>query len=208
MAGLTINVAGIPSLQGMQLFLSPETFNKAQREGIKYAAKAVPPAVAKGVGAAYNIAAARIKKDIRRTTITDNGRTALIGFSRQSPTLMQFKPTMGTRGKQKGLGRGMGWTAPVKPGKSLRAVIIKAKGRQEFSGAFVITGNAGNRLVVRKDANGKMHTVYGPSIGSIVLGTSAAGEGIRADVMGRINDQYAKGFDRSLSATARGYGGR
>lgn len=204
---LTVNISGIEQLNSMERKLSPEVFLKAQRAGIQYAAKAVPPAVAKGIGASYNLAAARIKQDISRITIIDNGTTALIRFSRKPPTLMQFRPTPGTRGKQPGLGRGKGWGAPTKPGKSLRATIIRAQGRKAFSGAFVITGANGNKLVVRKDSDGKLHSVYGPSIGSIFAGRSAAGDAIRADVMQRIHDQYVKGFERSLGATARGYGG-
>jgi hypothetical protein len=206
---MTTFVTGLDQLQKMQAFLAPATFAKAQRSGVRYAAKAVPPAVAKGIGSAYNIKAARIKQDISGVRFVDNDETAIIRFSRRPPTLAQFKPNPGRRGRQRGLGRGQGWGAAKPKGKPLTALVVRAQGRKAFAGAFLTTGANGNQLVLRRQGTGpeaRFISIYGPSIGSIFLGNSSIGPELRAVVQARIKEQFQKGFERQMSAAARGFG--
>jgi hypothetical protein len=206
MASLSFSVTGVQDLKRLQAFLDPKLYAKATRGGVTYASKAVPPAVAKGISSNYNIGSTRVKQDISRTQFVDGGQAALIGFSRRPPTLAQFKPNPGSRQPQPGLGRGLGWGRPVKPGKPLTATIIKGKGRQIIPGAFMATGASANRLVLRRTGNGSLQGVYGPSTGSIFLGNSAIGSQLRSDVQARINEQFIKGYQRVLDSAARGYG--
>jgi hypothetical protein len=209
MANVTIQLTGLSDLQKMQAFLSPATFAKAQRAGTRYAAKSVPPAVAKGISSAYNIRSARVKEGILGTRFVDEGEAAIIRFSRRPPTLRQFNPNPGKRGHQPGMGRGMGWDKPKPKGRPLSAVISKAQGRQTYPTSFLATGLSGNALVLRRSGSGpaaRLIGVYGPSIGSIFLGQSSIGPQLRATVQERIQEQYIKGFERQMSAAARGFG--
>lgn len=207
MANISIGVSGLDGLQRMQEFLNPQLFAKAQRGGVLYAAKAVPPAVAKGITSAYNIRSSRVKQDISRFSLDPDGTSGTIRFSRRPPTLAQFNPRPGTRGHQPGLGRRMGWGPANPAGRPLTATVLKSQGRKAYVGAFTIAGANGNQLVVRKDSQGKLHAIYGPSIGSIYAGQSAIGQQLRADVEARIRDQYIKGFQRVLDSASRGFGG-
>lgn len=204
MARVSISLDGIDQLKRLQAFLDPKLYDKAIRGGITYGSKAVPPAVAKGISASYNLSAARVKKDISNTQFVDGGQTALIRFSRRAPTLTQFKPKPGTRSTQPGLGRGMGWGKPVKAGKPVSAVINRGKGRQSFAGAFFAQGLSANSLVLRKGSNGRFYGVYGPSVGSMFLGDSAIGPQLRSTVDQRIQEQFIKGFQRVLDSAKRG----
>ena len=203
MASISLSLTGIDQLQRLQAFLDPKLYDKALRGGITYGSKAVAPSVAKGITASFNLSSARVKKDISRTSFVDGGSTALIKFSRRPPTLTQFKPTPGTRYPQPGLGRGMGWDVPSKPGKPLRATITRGGGKKPFVGAFQAQGLNANSLVLRKDSNGRFYGVYGPSIGSIFLGQSQIGPQLRADAGNRISEQFIKGFQRVMEAAAR-----
>ena len=204
MASISLSLAGIDQLQRLKAFLDPKLYDKALRGGINYGSKAAPPAVAKGITATYNLSAARVKKDISRTQFVDAGQTALIRFSRRSPTLTQFKPKAGTRYPQPGLGRGLGWGKPTKAGKPITAVINRGKGRQPFNGAFFAQGLNANSLVLRKGSNGRFYGVYGPSVGSMFLGNSAIGPHLRSTVEQRIQEQFIKGFQRVLDSASRG----
>jgi len=204
MASISLSLTGIDQLKRLQLALDPKLYTKAIRGGISYASKAVPPAVAKGISSTYNIASSRVKKDISGTQFVDGGQTALIRFSRRPPTLTQFRPNPGRRSPQPGLGRGMGWGKPRKPGRPLTATLIKANGRKPYTGAFLAQGLNSNSLVLRKDSSGRFYGVYGPSIGSIFIGQSNIGPQLRDDVAQRINEQFIKGFQRVLDSAARG----
>lgn len=207
MASLSIDLQGIEQLQRARELLSAKQFDKAIKSAVAYASKAVPPAVAKGIGSAYAIKAARIKQDISGIRLSPDGGSATIRFSRRAPTLAQFSPRPGTRGTgRRGLGRGKGWTAPTKPGRPITAVVLKAKGRQPYRGAFMATGANGNQLVLKRAPGGRLKALYGPSIGSIFLGRSQVGEQLRSDVRTRVQDQFAKGLERALGAMSRGYG--
>lgn len=205
MAQLNLQLQGLDSIQRMQRFLQPATFDKAQSAGIIYASKAVPPVVAKGIGAAYNIKAARIKRDIKTPRITSTA--AVIPFERTPPTLTQYGARPGTRGQQAGQGRGLGWAAPSPRGKPVTATILRSQGRRPIPGAFMITGTGGSLVAVRRNATtGKLEGVHGPSVGSIFLGNSKLAATLQAATTARINEQFEKGFQRSIDAAARGYG--
>jgi hypothetical protein len=205
MASVSFQVTGLDQLQRMQAFLAPETFLKAQRGGISYALKAVSPAVAKGIGAAYNLKAARIKQDILSAKIDPGGLSATVRFSRRPPTLAAFNPKPGKRGHRPGLGRGMGWGKAKPQGKPLTALVVKGQGRRAYPGAFLATGASGNQLVLRRGPAGQLLAMHGPSIGSIFLGRSSIGPQLRMDVEARINEQFTKGFQRVLDSAARGF---
>jgi len=205
MASVSFQVTGLDQPQRMQAFLAPETFLKAQRGGISYALKAVSPAVAKGIGAAYNLKAARIKQDILSAKIDPGGLSATVRFSRRPPTLAAFNPKPGKRGHQPGLGRGMGWGKAKPQGKPLTALVVKGQGRRAYPGAFLATGASGNQLVMRRGPAGQLLAMHGPSIGSIFLGRSSIGPQLRMDVEARINEQFIKGFQRVLDSAARGF---
>lgn len=205
MAGVTLTLAGVDGLKAMQALLSPALLTKAQAGGIAYASKAVPPAVAKGITAAYNIPSSRVKKDIRGVRFNSDRTEAVVGFSKRPPTLSQFRPTPGKRSPQRGLGRGMGWAKPTRPGTPVRATIVRSQGRQDFRGAFLATGLNGNAIVLRRQGD-KLKGVYGPSIGSIFLGQSKIGPALRSEVERRIGEQFVKGFEREMGRAARGFG--
>jgi len=209
MAGITLKIDGLDQLQKMLQFTDPKTFAKANRAGIAKATSAIKTQVAKEIGRDYNIKAARIKQDISRATIAPDGSSATIRFSRRPPTLAQYGMKPGTRGgSQPGLGRGRGWGKPAKPGRPLTATILRAEGRKVYRGAFVAVGNSGNEVVFRKDGQGKLYAVYGPSIGSIFLGQGRHSQRLQASAARLINDEFIKGFEKKLSDIARGYGGR
>lgn len=204
MASVTLTLDGVDGLKAMQALLKPAQLAKAQAGGVRYASKAVPPAVAKGITAVYNITSARVKADIRGVRFNADQTEAVVGFSKRPPTLAQFKPTPGKRSPQAGLGRGMGWAKPSKPGTPVQATIVRSQGRQAFRGAFLATGLNGNQLVLRRQGE-KLKGVYGPSIGSIFLGQSKIGPALRSEVERRIGEQFVKGFEREMGRAARGF---
>jgi hypothetical protein len=208
MANVRFEIDGLDELVAMYEGISPKALDKASRSAIRYASKAVPPAVAKGVTQAYGIKSARVKQDISRVRIEQGGQAAVVGFSRRPPTLMQYGAKAGARGTgRRGLGRGRGWSPPAKPGRPLTAMTLKAKGRQKVPGAFIARGNNGNQLVLQRQGD-RLKALYGPSVGSIFLGRSEVGEQLRSDVEQRISQQFVTGFERALKADARGFGGR
>ena len=189
----------------MMEIVDPKNFAKWSAEGVRYAAKSVPPAVAQGIVAAYNLRSARVKQDIKPPRIASDGSSATIAFKRRPPTLIQFKPNPGRRGPQPGLGRGLGWGKAQPAGKPLTAVIYKADGRKTYRGAFVVTTPSGNTIVAKRAGNGKLKAIYEPSIGSIFLGHSRISDQLQADVKARIQEQFITGFERAMARTARGY---
>ena len=205
MAGITLQLEGVRQLDRLIAFTDPKLYNKAIKGGLSYAAKAVPPAVAKGISASYSIKSSRIKQDISSVRIEPDGSAASIRFSRRPPTLTQYGARPGTRATgQRGLGRGMGWSKPAKAGRPLTATVLRAQGRKPYPGAFMAGGNFGNRLVFRRGTN-QLHSIYGPSVGSIFLGQSAIAQQLQATAETRINEQFKKGFDRVIGAANRGF---
>ena len=209
MAGITLKLDGLDGLQKMLQFTDPKNFAKAQRAGMAKATGAIKTQVAKGIGERYNLKASRIKQDISRAFIAPDGLSATIRFGRTSPTLTQFGMKPGSRGSgQPGLGRGLGWGRPAKPGRPLTAMVLRADGRKPYTGAFVYIGKGGNQLVGRKDSQGRIRTVYGPSVGSIFLGKGRYALELQAKAAQLINAEFIKGFQKKLDDIARGYGGR
>jgi hypothetical protein len=209
MAGITLKIEGLSQLQKMLEFTDPKNFAKAQRAGIAKASKAVKTQVAKGIGERYNFKAARIKQDISDVRIASDGLSASIGFSRRSATLAQFGMNPGRRGgPQPGLGMGMGWGKPVKPGRPLTAMVLRADGRKAYSGAFVFIGKNDNQVVGRKDKQGKIKSLYGASVGSIFLGKGRYALELQKKARLVINAEFIKGFEKKLDDIARGYGER
>lgn len=204
----TTSIDGLSSLKKFQLLLSPQTFDKAQKSAIRYAANSVPTTVAKGIGAAYNIKAARIKQDISRVII--QGNTATIIFSRTPPNLIQYAGKPGTRGHQSAAGRGLGWAKPSPRGKPATAITLRSLGRKPVAGAFVINAptkdGSFNQVFVRRKSSGKLEGVTGPSIGSIFLGDSKIAQQLQLTTQSRINEQFQKGFQRAIDSAAKGYG--
>jgi hypothetical protein len=208
MANVRFQIDGLDELVAMYEGISPRALDKASRSAIRYASKAVPPAVAKGITSSYGIKSARVKQDISRVRIEQGGQAAVVGFSRRPPTLMQYGAKAGTRGTgRRGLGRGRGWSPPAKPGRPLTAMTLKARGRQKVPGAFIARGNNGNQLVLQRQGD-RLKALYGPSVGSIFLGRSEVGEQLRSDVEQRVSQQFVTGFERALKADARGFGGK
>lgn len=204
-----MKIEGLNQLQKMLEFTDPKNFAKAQRAGVVKATGAIKTQVAKGIAERYNLKSARIKQDISRASIAADGSSATIRFGRRAPTLAQFGMRPGTRASgQPGLGRGLGWGKPAKPGRPLTAMVLRADGRKAYTGAFVAIGKGGNQLVVRKDSQGKLHTVYGPSVGSIFLGKGRYALELQTTAARLINDEFIKGFEKKLNDIARGYGGR
>ncbi|NBS68387.1 hypothetical protein EBT31_05665 [bacterium] len=201
MALINLKIEGLSGLQKMQAFLDSKTFEKAKAAGVRYAAKATPPAVAKSVTSRYNIKSARIKQDTKGPFIRNDEATLV--FSRKPPTLLQYGFTPGRRGSvQKGLGQGLGWASPARPGKPASARLLKAGTRISYPNTFLAKGLPFTRT------SRKLRVEHGPSTGSLFLGKSQFGNDIRAEVQIRMNEQFIKGMQRALDSAARGYGTR
>jgi len=205
MAGFRVNLelSGIKSFDPMLEFTNPKLYAKAVAGGIKYAAKAGVVQAAKSVGARYNLKAARIKEDIRVSTITADQATLV--FRRRPPTINQFAFTLGKRGgPQPGRGYGRGWGKPNPKGKPSTARIFRDGQRQAYSSTFLITGRNGATIPVRSKG-GKLVAIYGPSVGSDIFGRGRYSALIQAEVSQRINEQFITGMQRVLDSASRGY---
>lgn len=201
MALISLKIEGLSSLQKMQEFLSPDTFEKAKAAGIRYAAKATPPAVAKSVSSRYNLKSSRIKQDTSGPFVRNDEATLL--FSRKPPTLLQYGFLPGKRGgPQPGLGQGRGWGKPSPAGRAASAKVLRAGTRITYPNTFLAKG-----LPFTRTSRG-LSVEHGPSVGSLFLGRSQFGEAIRYEVQERINEQFIKGMQRALDSAARGYGPR
>ena len=202
MAGtlIKLDLSGLSQLQQMQSVLAPDTFLKARTAGLRYAAKATPPAVAKAITARYNISSARVKQDTKGPFIAND--TATLVFSRKPPTLLQYGFNPGKRGgTQPGLGQGLGWGKPQPKGKPASAKILKSGARIAYPNTFLVKG-----LPFTRTAGGKLKVEHGPSIGSLFLGGSQYGTIIRSEVQDRINTQFITGMQRALDSAMRGFG--
>jgi len=196
---IDIKLTGLESLNRMRAFLDPKTIDKAMAGGVRYAAKAAGPAVAKQTTSYYNIKSGRVKDDTRGPYISNGGQSAQLYFSTRPPTLNQFGFRPGTRGRQAGMGRGLGWAAPSPKGKAGAATIVKGL-KQSYPGTFMLNG-----LPFRQGKGGKLTVVYGPSIGKIYMGKGGHAANIQSAVDARINEQFVKGFQRVLDSASRGY---
>jgi hypothetical protein len=206
MASVRLEITGLDQLRKMAEALGPQMLAKATRAGVRHAAAGVAPKVSQSIAQRYGIPSRRVRQDVRAVRIAADGQSATVAFSRRPPTLTQYGAKPGTRGRQPGLGRGLGWGKPVKPGRPLSALIDRSAGRQPVPGAFVVAGNNGNRLTVRRGRGGKLVSLYGPSVGSIFAGGSKIGPALRAETETMIRDRFISGFQRVLDSAARGYG--
>jgi len=206
MASVRLEITGLDQLRKMAEALGPQTLAKASRAGVRHAAAGVAPKVAKSISERYGIPSRRVRQDVRAVRIAPDGQSATVAFSRRPPLLTQYGAKPGTRGRQPGLGRGLGWGKPVKPGRPLSALIDRSAGRQPIPGAFIVTGHSGNRLTVRRGRGGKLVSLYGPSVGSIFAGGSKIGPVLRAETETMIRARFIAGFQRVLDSAARGYG--
>jgi hypothetical protein len=194
-------------LDKLARFTNPKLFDRAIKAGIRQASSTAKTQAAKGIGSRYSLTAGRIKKDIT-VSIPPGGEFALLRFSRRPPSLAQFNAKPGTRGTgQQGRGRGKGWTKPAKPGKPMSAAVFRGQ-RKPLPGAFMARGLNGNDLVFRRDRAGKLHAQYGPSVGSAFLGQGRFAQELRGDVSTAIGQAFAKGYQKTLDAAARGFGGK
>jgi hypothetical protein len=207
MASVRFEITGLDQLARMREALSPQMLAKATRAGVTAAAKAVPGTVAKGVSERYGLPSRRVRQDLRAARVAPDGQSATVAFSRRPPTLAQFGARPGRPASgQPGLGRGLGWGKPTKPGRPLSALVVRADGRQPVAGAFLATGRSGNRLVLRRGRGGKLEALYGPSVGSIFAGASTGGPALRAETETVIRARFIAAFQRTLDSAARGYG--
>jgi hypothetical protein len=201
-----IEITGLDQLAKMREALGPELLKRATRAGVAAAAKSVAPKVAQSISQRYGLPSRRVRADVRAVRIAADGQSAAVAFSGRPPTLTQYGAKPGTRGRQPGLGRGLGWGKPVKPGRPLSALVLRADGRQPVPGAFLATGRSGNRVVLRRGRGGKLEALHGPSVGSIFAGQSRIGPVLRAETEILIRQRFIAGFQRVLDSAARGYG--
>ena len=195
---INLQLTGLKSLDPMLEFTNPKLFAKALKGGIAYAAKAGITASSKAVTSRYNIKAARVKQDIKGPYIRND--TATLIFSRRPPTINQYGITLGTRGKQPGLGQGMGWGKPSPKGKPITARIFKGEARKTYPHAFMLHG-----LPFTIGKHGKLVVVYGPSVGAEIFGNGRYAAVIRAEVTARMDEQFITGMQRVLDSAARGF---
>jgi len=206
MTTVSFQLQGLDQLQKMQAFLNLKTFAKAQRAGIAKATSSIKTQVAKGITQAYGIKSARIKNDISNAAIAPDGGSALVRFSRWAPTLTQYGARPGRQGKRKGLGRGMGWAPPKRPGQPLSVLVLRSGGRKPVRDAFMAQGRGGNQLVLRRGKGGKLKALHGPSVGSIFLGKSRIADSLQRTVSANIERDFMKGFERKMRDISKGYG--
>ena len=206
---IDFQLSGLDQLARMAETFGPRMLEKAARGGVAAAARSVPARTAQLVAERYGIPSRRVRQDIKPVRFAADGQSATLAFSRRPPTLTQFGVRPGRRASgQPGLGRGMGWGKPSKPGKPLSVLVDRPAGRQPVPGAFMITGLSGNRLTVRRGPGGRLISLYGPSVGSIVAGHSRLGPTLRAETETLIRERFITGFQRVLDSAARGYGGK
>lgn len=193
---LRLDLDGADKLSKMAAIFTPALFDRALVGGVAYAAKSVPPAVAKAIGAGgrYNMKAAAIKNDIsKQPRFFDGGRSASISMSRKPRTAAQF----GGRQTSKGYSFS----------------IIKGE-RQLFTRGFVGRGKLEGLPLYRvragseaKAAGGKskLDVIHGVSVGSAFMGGSRFADVMQAEVEARMSQQFLTGIDRELARAARGF---
>lgn len=183
MAGVSFTIAGDDRLDAMLELLKPGQFRKAQAAGLKYGGRAGKTAAAKETSARYAIPSSRIKQDIRDPRMI--GETTIeFRFARRPPGLINFSARQTKSGVTFAIFRGQ---------------------RQSAPGAFIATGQGGNKQVFSRRGAARLpiQTWYGPSVGSVIMGDSRHGPQIREAVVERVNEQYLKGVERYLSSLAR-----
>ena len=181
----------------MQALLNPANMRKQTEAGLRYAGNGVTRTIAKGVGSFYAIPAARIKEDIRKPFINQDG--IQIRFSRVAPTLRGYsgKP-LTQRSTRKG--------GTIATGLSYK--IFKGKGSRRPSVFWFIpegsnVASPGIPFKRNSAARGDFNALYGPSIGSIVTGKSKHGAAIVEETMRVTLEQLLKGIERERARQVR-----
>ena len=189
---LRINLSGQEKLSAMQALVAPELYDKAIKGGIRYAAKATPPAISKAVGARYNWKARDIKEDIRTPRFSDGGLSVTIGLSKRPRTALVFG---GIDKKPKGFS----------------FMVVRGE-RQTFRHGFLAPGKQGLMLPFYRTKPGTkeggrypIDVIHGVSLGSVFLGDSRFGAVMKAEVEERMRQQFIVGIDRELKRASRGY---
>ena len=188
---LSVTITGAQDLLKLQHYLDPKLLAKAARGGMTYAGKAAKVAVAKEVGARYNLKAARIKADVSGPRFSPGGQTATLILSNKPPSALSY----GGRD----VGKGLFMRVP----RSGRAVRVQ---RGFIARSGKLQGKPFRRLTDERTS--QLAFVSGPSVGRIFGGDSEYGDALRSTVQARINEQFIKGMQRVLDSAARGYGGR
>lgn len=187
MGVINLQLDGVEGISRMQRFVSPKStkpIRAAMKYGLQYASRAGKTESAKQIRAKYSIASARIKKDIDGPFLSPDFSEAKIIFARKPPSALAYG------------GRDTG--------KGLRMTVIKGQRKRVARGFLVRSGRLAGKPFRRIGPERKpIDFVSGPSIGSIFAGESRFGEQIRTEVGKRINEQFAKGFERKLSEKAR-----
>lgn len=185
---LNVTLEGQDKLSKMAALLTPKLFDKALAGGVKYAARAVPAAVAKAATAPgrYNIRSKAVKDDVKRPSFGDGGTTARIPISRRARTAAQFGGRQTTRGYS--------------------FAIVKGE-RQRFRRGFLAPGKQGIMLPFYREGKARypINVIHGVSTGSMFLGDSRFGEVMKKEVEQRMSEQFLKGVDRELGRAARGF---
>ena len=191
---ISFDLSGAQDILKMKVFTDPNLYNKALRGGMTYAAKAVPPAVAKQIGSRYNLTAARIKAGIGSPRFRDQGQSATVPFSSKPLTVQSYGGRQAAHAYSFAIFRGQRMT--------WQRAFLQTRGK--LAGRPLFRVKAGPET---KEAGGrsKVDIIHGPSIGSIFGGASKYGPEIKAAVEKRISEQFATGLERVLAAAKRGH---
>lgn len=189
MAGIRVDLQ-LTGLEPLQNVTDPKLLAKALKGGISYAAKAGVTQAGKSVSSRYNIKSSRVKADIRGPYIS--GNQASLFFSRRPPSAIQYG----------GKDNGKGLSISVFKGQRVnvaRGFIMKPGPK-----AGTKAGKPWQRITPAR--NSKLRFVYGPSLGSVALGSGRHAATIKNEITTRMNQQFITGMQRVLDSAARGYG--
>jgi hypothetical protein len=178
----------IDRIEGLDSFLvlsNPKLYQKAIRDGLKYAGRAAKTQLAKEVGARFSLKAARIKDDIKGPFINVQEGALEFRLARRPPTALAY----GGRQVAKGLS--------VAYLKGSRRVIPNAFVRKRKGGSVDLP-------FYRNRRSGKINVLHGPSIGAIIKGKQGQfSKQIINDSTNRAFEQWVKGVRRTIEADAR-----
>jgi len=178
----------IDRIEGLDSFLvlaNPKLYNKAIRDGLKYAGRSAKTQLAKEVGARFSLKAGRIKEDIKGPFI--NAQEGFLEFrlARRPPTAMAY----GARQVRTGL-----------------SVAYKKGSRRVIPNAFVNKRKGGSVDLpfYRKPGSNRINVLHGPSIGAIIKGEQGQfSKQIINDATNKAFEQWVKGVRRTIEADAR-----
>jgi hypothetical protein len=202
--GVVVAVDGLKQLKPLLALTNPRLYDKAKSMAVKAATKTGTAAIAKGIAQRYTITSGRIKKDISKPYFSGGNATVLA--SRLPPTFNQYRFKPGTRGgKQPGLGRGMGWGKPSRPGRPATAQVFKGTPARPIKGAFMAKGLP--MIRIKKERGPKsLKVLVGPSIARIFAGRGVFARALQQDTGKAIDGAFTKTVDKVMRDAARGYG--